>query len=72
MSFSCVGAGLFGEVDLGFACCFALPAMMGVLLGGWVGKKVDDKPLRHFVGYLLVVLGITVVIRTIMTLVNAA
>jgi len=66
--FSSLGALLFGQVDVGIATIHAAVGIISVIIGGSLGEKMGDSKLKQGVGCVMVVVGIAIGVRTLVSM----
>eukprot|EP00931_Biecheleriopsis_adriatica_P057221 TRINITY_DN33936_c0_g1_i1.p1 TRINITY_DN33936_c0_g1~~TRINITY_DN33936_c0_g1_i1.p1 ORF type:complete len:403 (-),score=55.67 TRINITY_DN33936_c0_g1_i1:27-1235(-) len=68
VTFSCIGALLFGQADIGVALGFAAAAVSGTLCGGMVMQRMGNSSLKLAVGIVLGLVGTVVAVKTLIDL----
>eukprot|EP00746_Dinoflagellata_sp_MGD_P155513 gnl/MRDRNA2_/MRDRNA2_85420_c0_seq1.p1 gnl/MRDRNA2_/MRDRNA2_85420_c0~~gnl/MRDRNA2_/MRDRNA2_85420_c0_seq1.p1 ORF type:complete len:400 (+),score=75.63 gnl/MRDRNA2_/MRDRNA2_85420_c0_seq1:51-1202(+) len=69
VTFSLIGALLFGDVDIGLALGQALVSMTFILLGGRMQERMADSTLKLSIGIILLFIGLSVACRTIIQMI---
>jgi len=70
IAFSCIGISLFGKADVGLALGFAIVSTTAILLGGMYMNTLADSSLKSSVGIVMMVVGVAVAARTIVSMTN--
>jgi len=59
-----------GDVDLGIALGFSPVAIVFAFLGGMLQERADSAQLKRAIGVILILIGCTVVVRTVVSLLD--